>query len=959
MIIRTSLIDRVLGAPGMHWVFEAGAGFGKTVLIEQVRSALVDSLLVVRGPVAETDLAAFLLAASDAAHRIGRPALAEPIAAAETARDAVAPLIEQRCSVAVDDLHRWDAEVASFVLHMSEETEHLDSVTSVYVLTRRLPTVMKAVRTRPTWSLLGADDLVFGAAQVSEELARLEIEDGDLGPVLHECTGGWPIAVASAAARMRHSEDPADLLRQLSQHNSVIEGLLHEPLVQLEPDDLAAASSLALLPFFDDRIAAMVGSPGLLDRLAGAGLPITRQADGWSTIAAIFRDPLVEASTPTFHEAIVDYLVSRGEIHAAINVCVSMGQNPKAAGIVAGLDYEQAARLDPSALNAAMISIGDAANAFPRALLLQAQLNAAVSPLEHAVTTMEKAAELLAASDPDLKDPVHLELLLELGLWRIYLGQEAEAEAILAQCEAAVPADDHGANRARLLDLAGMVSQSEGTEAGLEQAHGQLVQALEIWRRLQDPPSATITAFRLSSSILFRLGRRQEALDLLDSLPSVGRMTLVNKARLGLERAVVMPYVGRASEVTATLEETRQIATLLGNQTIIAWSSWAEIVAASFENDGDRVLRLVTEYEDENYDLMSVVTQGGMWAETAQALTRCGRLDKAADCLARAAQATGLPPQFLAYAEIYLAAHADPPEVALKQVQAFAAGGTAEVEKRWTLPLLEGLCQARMGNAAEAATLLEAAQRAAAAMGAPSLPMFAERAIVEQIREGGAAPDTMVQLADSAVQITVYDSFGVIVDGQPAAVPGGMVSTLLKVLSVQGGRAVIDQLIDPMWPDADLELGRRRLRNVMRRVRQSCGDIVQRSGESIHLTDDVDVDLIRAVAAADSVSDGETTIDAVAAAIRLNDRPLLPDDRYEEWAEDARREQQQRLVRLLDLQADLAEKAGNVDLAVQSLEAAHVHSPSDEARVRHACDLLRSVERAAAAGALAERYSLA
>lgn len=960
MVIRNELVGRISASPATCWLVEAGAGFGKTTLIEQVRSASLDPFLVVRCPSGASD-ASPVHAIANAAFRALRPELAEALLGIDPLPSRLAGVLgSHSCSVAFDDVDQWEPEAGTFLLELASELEFA-SEAGLCFLTRRLPPHLDALRRQTQSSTVLADELHFSAEEVASEFRAQELDAASLADPVHEMTAGWPIAVGSVVARMRTAPDPASILRALGRHGRVIDDLVQRYTTDLSDDDQSAVSTLTQLPFFDDYIADAIGTAGLLDRLASAGVPITRQADGWSVIPGQFATSLVRPGVSIYSQAAIDHLVDRNEVLAAITACITLGQNRQAAEIVAGLSFDQETRLDPSALNAAMTTIGDVADETPRALLVQAQINVSYGQFDDGAAMLERAVKVLADADPDLTDPVHLEVLLEAGLWRVYDGHEEEAGDLLARCEGAQALTTDGPLRARLLDLQGMISQLDPTEDALENARRALLEALEIWRREREPRAAAATSFRLASTVLFRLGRRQEALSVLDNLPLVGQMTTVNKARLALERAISLPYVGRSDEVPATLEETRRIATLLGHDWLLGWAIWAETVAESFAGRGDRVSALTEEFLEHNYFLVNPVTQGGMWAEVAQAHTRCGNEATAKECLERARAIEGIPGAFLPYAEAYVAAHFEKPSDALEQLNVLEAPDSGvDIERRWTLPLLRALCHERLGDTAHAIESLHQAEHAAAALGQASLPSIVERAIVERINSStpsrGGDEAVVLDVTESLVELTVFDSFGQAVDGRPIDVPAGNVATLLKLLVLGEGRLLLDQLVDPMWPDTSLEVGRRRLRNVLRRLRTSCGEIVEREADSLRLDPEVGSDFARARAAARMALSGARTLDAVAAAIKLNNRPLLPGDRYDDWAESARADHAALLTLLYDAQADLAERSGDIDLAVAALEAANGTGGHDLSRVRHACDILRSVGRNAAALALAQRH---
>jgi len=210
----------------------------------------------------------------------------------------------------------------------------------------------------------------------------------------------------------------------------------------------------------------------------------------------------------------------------------------------------------------------------------------------------------------------------------------------------------------------------------------------------------------------------------------------------------------------------------------------------------------------------------------------------------------------------------------------------------------------------------------------------------------------------AAIDISLFDEFMVVDRGEIVALPAGQVTDLVKLLVLSNGRMFAEQIIDQLWPDAAVSVGRPRLRNVLKRLRKVSDRLVARSGDALALTAHVDSDYARAMRAASHALGCTGTLVVASEAVRLNNRPLLPDDLYDEWAEQAREQHRRQLVRLLDRQADLAEQAGDLDIAVMALEAAHEADHAGIERVLHGYKLLKTAGRDSAANALAGRHGV-
>jgi DNA-binding SARP family transcriptional activator len=95
-------------------------------------------------------------------------------------------------------------------------------------------------------------------------------------------------------------------------------------------------------------------------------------------------------------------------------------------------------------------------------------------------------------------------------------------------------------------------------------------------------------------------------------------------------------------------------------------------------------------------------------------------------------------------------------------------------------------------------------------------------------------------------------------------------------------------VVDALWPDAPADEARRRLRNVLARLRSAVGSVVVRDGEQLRLADGVVVDLhqFEALAAATRSADASTAEPGrrIDAALDLWAGEPLEAWRYEDWA---------------------------------------------------------------------------
>ncbi len=140
----------------------------------------------------------------------------------------------------------------------------------------------------------------------------------------------------------------------------------------------------------------------------------------------------------------------------------------------------------------------------------------------------------------------------------------------------------------------------------------------------------------------------------------------------------------------------------------------------------------------------------------------------------------------------------------------------------------------------------------------------------------GCRPDAVV---------SILGPLAVARDGERSMPPAGHPSTVLAYVALHT-TVHIEQLVDVLWPDATVEQGRRRLRNVLARLRAVVGDVVVRRDQQLLLAGGVEVDAHRfedlARRALGATGPGQLALidDALAAWTG----PPLADWPYDDWA---------------------------------------------------------------------------
>lgn len=824
-----------------------------------------------------------------------------------TGADLASALAAHEMVLLVEDLHRWDSTVVNLLTDMSASPSRQPSVVAT---SNSVPLPLRKT------IVLTARDLAFTPSEVAEECQRHGVSDTEAHRFVHTVTGGWPIAVGAAIKQLAGAADPSTALGTMIRSPRVVEKLVAKITSALDAENAERAEQLAVLPRFDQHIAGLLGDPQLIDGLRRADLPIIADEDEWMRFAEPFASHLANRADPGDVPAgLIDHFASTGDLEEALETAMTLGAHSEVARVLATTSVDDALSIEIGYLNGLITAIGESALSHPRCLQIVAQANGPAGRFEEGFSHLQRAAEHFSAADPELADPQHVELLTELGVWQFFAGQDELATLTVRACENAT--GDDPVLCARLLDLKGLMSSQGNSVDALNTARAQLTESLAIWRSIGDTRAAINTGCRLANNVLWSLGRRKESLELLESLLQVGSVSLLDQARIALFAAMAMPSVGRARDVADRLTEARRIAPLLGLSWIESWADWAEAVAASVVGDCTRVVELADKLEAEQATIGTSVTTASMWTEVAEALARCGEATAARRVMQRAYDLQALPDWFLDFAEVSLLARLGDPAEALQRLESYGLRPDAEPDRRWLGELLSALAHHRMGDAEQSDKHMINCRNEARAIHQPDIADILEAEIMARLRQPPGSPE-VVGSSGTLTTISVFGEFSVNVAGKPVVLPLGQVTNVVKMLVVNDRRMVVDLVVDALWPDADLEVGRRRLRNVVLRVRQTCGDILERSGEVLSLNDQASSDWDEARQLAQAASpDAELALLNRAAEVWR--QPLLPDDLYEPWAEAARSQQRQARARLLRLLATRHEDLGDRTAAIEAL----------------------------------------
>lgn len=257
--------------------------------------------------------------------------------------------------------------------------------------------------------------------------------------------------------------------------------------------------------------------------------------------------------------------------------------------------------------------------------------------------------------------------------------------------------------------------------------------------------------------------------------------------------------------------------------------------------------------------------------------------------------------------------------------------------------------------ASERVAILEEAARAAAQT-PNALLQLAIDADLRTAREGHASRIDVVALGRPEVR--VLGDFSVLDRSGRSVAVGGVPGRAIRILVALGRRVHVEELAALLWDeDVSSEQVRARMGNVINR---SAG-VLGRDGDLVFLRDDVivdatrfDAEVTRALSLAAKGEDDAEVYTAAAAAAGFYAGDLLPSDPYADWALLPREQLRRRFLTVSDLAADVAARRGDVDAAMQLIDAAIRHDPYDLERYERGIAVLEAAGRRSQARSMAD-----
>ncbi len=964
-VARPRLVDLLLDAPVSLLV--AGGGYGKSVLGAELAGRLRVATVVLPLDPGDGEPELLIGRLARAFRRAALSDLAEavtcagpnPIAAVDRLLDAMHDANDS-VLVIVDEVGNASTEGARLLAYLAGE---LPTTHKLVLLGRTLPTPVLQLGGMPGVAELGTAELAFTLEEMGVLLRERDVPHGLASRLVTLC-GGWPLAATLAVERLARAADVEEELEQLAAGRSLMTTLVDGQLRSLEPGVLDAVLQLAHLPHLTAELGERSsGVPGVIETAATAGLPFEAAEDSRVTLPDTVREVLMtrEALRPDVALRAAAAYVEAGLVREAIRVLVGAGADDAAAATVASLRHQDVSRFDLRELRSLLATITPyALDSHPRAWLHLARACEAAAEAKLRTEVLERAAR-----NVDGELALQREIEAEQARDLVRDGHVEEAAA-LAERLLASAGPEELQTRVRALHVLGRTHAWRGGEDGLAFAEPLLVEAADLYGRLGLDTHRAHALLALAYDVQTLGGRFGDAVETLEralaGLPGRSRL----RGILLVFHAEALIDQGRLQEAEASLVEAERLGALLGDARTLGYTAWLRARAAASSGDAGAVRSQLAEAERHPGEWLAHHSGVEFLAEAAALLDQVGLAEPAQAYLGRARARRSEAPRYVLLAEGAIEARSGDPALAEQILAEAETSASLEVRERWRVALLRAWAAHRAGDAAACRAFVHQALGLVERMGSPELPARREPAVTEVLRRAGAFPDDSSADAGDvgSASVVVLGAFAIRQGGAEVGLPSGRPTALVKLLAALGPRLPAERAIEALWPGVDPVSGRKRLRNVLNRLRDAAGDLILRDGEVLSLqAAEIDAQLF-AVTAVEALGlhRGTGAPDRARAALALYGGDLLPDDRYEDWTIEPRERLRGRALALLDLLAEHAETEGDVDEALRLLARAIEADRLDESRyLRMARLLLRQGKRGraletlrVAAGALRE-----
>ena len=946
-----------------------GAGYGKSALAAE--SAEFLDVPVISTALESAGVSAALLphrlrsaaarvGLSDLAARMDQAAPAGPAGVLDAMLEALAG---SGAMIVVDEVQYAEPEALALLTRLAGQ---LGADQRLLLIGREAPLGIASLRRDSAAMWLGTADLAMTTPEVASLCQQgfgLTVPAAE-AERLRAATGGWTAAVVLAASQAKSADQPllADSARGAS-GSQVLAGLVEQILAGIPEPARSAVTEVAHLPLLRERIVARAtGVDGLLATVSQAGLPLQESGDGWFELIGPVQHLLVSrgpAATGVLTAAAAAY-AEEGRPDLAVGLLIGAGRTSDAAALLVAMSPPEAERLGLDELTELAGRLPAAVlDEHPRVLLHIARACEPPAAIHRRAQALDRALAALGEppSDPALAREVKAEVARDL----VRDDHPDEGGALAAAVLGQTPFAEER-TRARLLETLGRAAARYKDDEHLAIAADQLMMAARSYRNQGLWSWLAYTLTILGTWVHANRGAFDQAVAAMDEALEAIPDRRQQRAVLLTFRAEVLNQVGRYEEAEANLAEAEAIGQVIGDVRVRAYVAWERARGLSQQGDGPGTLAAILTAESSRSDWFDGCG-GEFLADAADFLDRVGYRDLAQEYLDRAVLQSEHEDFEVERATALIMARSGDPEKAERRLLALAASPWCEPSERWRIQLLRALAAGRRGDSAATRLAIDALELAAR-LGHPELPLIIERqaatSLLGLVDATGHPLATALATMTFPVTVSLLGGFAVTRGGRAVDVPPGQGRQLVKLVATSGGRLTAEAAMEALWPEADPDASANRLRTVLNRLKDAAGDVVMRDNRQLCLSPDVHTDMQaftddarRALLLAAGGS--REAVSAARAALARYRGDLLPDDPYEAWAEPPRQRLRNQALGLLDLCADWAARAEDLDEAVRCLERAIDLAPDEEERYLSAARHLLTQGRRGAARRMVQR----
>lgn len=722
-----------------------------------------------------------------------------------------------------------------------------------------------------------ADDIV------QLRLGEVDIDQGT-AELLAQLSDGWPAWLRAAHDAFVDEElSIAELIGLVSQP-TFRRRLVHRTLREFSPSDRDRLAQLAHFDQFSDHAAKALGGAEFAFTVLSRAPGLYRTASGQLRFVGPVRQELMSdcALHPSSAELLAPVLVAEGNLLGACHSLLDAGMQSQAASMIERLPGNVIDMANQRELLGVFRVLGESVDQFPGLALKQARVHANLAEISASVEACEVAIEASIEHDA-----VRIEASVELLLYRHRSIDQLEAADRLADLRDEVGTSGPLSTRLREIE-AQILGQSPDRHV-VQAAADRFVEVASEWEYQQEYLRAAKTLRGLAMGPLLHLGRYREAQERLDKAASLSiaqtfdyGVTMANKAMLD----------SHCRDFDA-LARSRDQGSLVVGESGIRWLEgylyMADAVQAAAQGSVAGVRSAVRTALDLLGPLLPTDTGLLFASEAAVLLAEVGESVEARRMLDSVVDRRAQNPVEFGIADIIVFARAGSRQQAWQAWRDLDQLDLVPNDRRWRIDA--ELARSDLLDGVESEIDLATIKQDLARLGMSDL--------LEQI-----CPELCREQSEH-IHIELLGGFRVSVGKREVSVPEGHVSELFKILAVSGGAAHLEFVAHHLWPDADRELGIRRLKNVVSKAREHFGDatIVRTPGRvalADHVSSDVVVyEMLATQARSQRSSDPVSSRSSAIRAIEIFNGSLLPQDHYSDFVNERRFELDQNVQDLL------------------------------------------------------------